>query len=39
MAKFTKAELQDMSIDELQKLAGKKKLTKAQMIAKLLPKK
>ena len=39
MPKFTKAQLEDMNLDELQKLVGIKGLTKEQMVNKLLPKK
>ena len=36
--KFTKEELEDMSIDELQKIAGSKEVSKEKLIAKILPK-
>lgn len=38
MGKLTKAQLEDMSLDELAKLVGKKGLSKSQMVAKLAPK-
>lgn len=38
MSKYTKAELEDMSIDELQKLTGTKEIDKAKMVAKLATK-
>lgn len=34
---FKKSELEDMSLDELQKLVGEKGLTKVEMIKRLMP--
>lgn len=36
--KLTKARLEDMSIDELQRLANSKEVSKAELVAKLAPK-